>query len=90
MKRKGGRGEGKAGPRGRSEGGEREKEREERVVVEVGTVCLKLCVVGDKGCGNDRETYRLVMLMERKRDDQIIIAVQPLGSTHTSPSGKRY
>lgn len=54
MKRKGGHGEGKAGPRGRSEGGERE--REERLVVEVGRVCLKLCVVGDKGCGNDRET----------------------------------
>lgn len=52
MKRKGGHGEGKAGPRGRSEGGE----REERLVVEVGRVCLKLCVVGDKGCGNDRET----------------------------------
>lgn len=49
---------------GRGEGVK--EEREERVVVEVGRVCLKLCVVGDKGCGNDRETYRLVMLMERK------------------------
>lgn len=51
---------------GRGEGVKEEREREERLVVEVGRVCLKLCVVGDKGCGNDRETYRLVMLMERK------------------------